>query len=79
LEFKQRDGTGESMISQDLLTILRCPHCAATTTRHPGEDPGRLALAKDAWLVCQEPDCQRKYPIRDDIPNMRVEEGDRSG
>lgn len=65
------------MIRQDLLEILRCPHCAATRTRHPGEDPGRLTLVRDAWLVCQEPDCRRKYPIREGIPNMRVEEGEK--
>jgi len=63
------------MIPQDLLAILRCPHCAATATRHPGEDPGRLDLVRDAWLVCRETDCRRKYPIRNDIPDMRIEAG----
>jgi uncharacterized protein YbaR (Trm112 family) len=29
------------------------------------------------WLVCQEPDCGRKYPIREDIPVMLIEEGDK--
>ena len=29
----------------------------------------------NAWLVCQE--CDRKYPIREGIPVMLVEEGDR--
>ena len=33
----------------------------------------RLTLEKDAWLVCQ--DCGRKYPIRDDIPVMLIDEG----
>lgn len=63
------------MIPQDLLAILRCPHCAAIETRHPGDDPGRLTLVKNTWLVCEEPDCRRKYPINDDIPDMRVEVG----
>jgi hypothetical protein len=27
------------------------------------------------WLICQ--DCDRKYPIREDIPVMLVEEGER--
>jgi hypothetical protein len=27
------------------------------------------------WLICA--DCDRKYPIRDDIPVMLIEEGDR--
>jgi len=28
-----------------------------------------------SWLICK--DCDRKYPIRDDIPVMLIEEGDR--
>jgi uncharacterized protein len=58
------------MIATDLLEILRCPACVQTKE-------GRLKLVKDSWLVCQEPDCGRKYPIRDDIPIMLIEEGDR--
>ena len=54
------------MVSQDLLEILRCPHCVRDL-------PGMLKLEKDTWLVCQ--DCGRKYPIRDDIPVMLIEEG----
>ena len=56
------------MISPDLLEILRCPHCARTR-------PALLKLERDTWLVCQEADCGRKYPIRDDIPVMLIEEG----
>ena len=56
------------MISSDLLEILRCPHCVR-------EEPGLLKLEKETWLVCQESDCGRKYPIRDDIPVMLIEEG----
>jgi uncharacterized protein YbaR (Trm112 family) len=65
------------MVSPDLLEILRCPHCVSGPTRKAGPDPGRLLLVKDTWLVCQEPDCGRKYPIRDDIPVMLIEEGDK--
>ena len=54
------------MVSADLLEILRCPHCVR-------EKPGLLVLEKDSWLVCQ--DCGRKYPIRDDIPVMLIDEG----
>ena len=54
------------MVSADLLEILRCPHCVR-------DKPGLLVLEKDSWLVCQ--DCGRKYPIRDDIPVMLIEEG----
>jgi uncharacterized protein YbaR (Trm112 family) len=65
------------VISEDLLAILRCPHCVSGETRRPGDDPGRLELVKEAWLVCQEPDCGRKYPIVDEIPVMLIEAGSR--
>jgi uncharacterized protein len=65
------------MVSQDLLEILRCPACVSGSTRKEGEDPGRLELVRDEWLVCQEPDCGRKYPIIDDIPRMLIEIGDK--
>jgi len=58
------------MISDDLLEILRCPHCVR-------EKEGLLKLEHGTWLVCQEPDCGRKYPIKDDIPVMLIEEGDK--
>ena len=56
------------MISPDLLEILRCPHCVR-------EKPGLLKLERETWLVCQEADCGRKYPIRDDIPVMLIDVG----
>ncbi len=65
------------MISQDLLDILRCPYCVSSATRRPGNDPGRLTLVRETWLVCQEPDCGRKYPIVDGIPVMLVDTGDK--
>jgi uncharacterized protein YbaR (Trm112 family) len=58
------------MISQELLEILRCPSCVR-------EREGLLELVHETWLVCQEPGCGRKYPIKDDIPVMLIEEGDR--
>ena len=58
------------MVSQELLEILRCPACVRN-----GPDAGLLDLVKDKWLVCR--DCNRKYPIRDDIPIMLIEEGDK--
>ena len=50
-------------ISQDLLDILACPACK-TPVKLEGEE-----------LVCN--DCGRRYPIRNDIPVMLIEEGDK--
>lgn len=65
------------MVSDELLRILRCPACVSGPTRKAGDDPGRLELVKGVWLVCQEQDCGRKYPIIEDIPRMLVEIGDK--
>jgi uncharacterized protein YbaR (Trm112 family) len=62
-------------VSPDLLEILRCPYCVSHQTRQPGDDPGRLTFYKDCWLVDET--CGRKYPIRDDIPVMLIEEGEK--
>jgi len=56
------------MVSEELLEILRCPACVQTRK-------GTLDYVKDAWLVCRE--CGRKYPIREDIPVMLIDEGDK--
>jgi len=56
------------MVSDELLDILRCPACVRETE-------GLLDYIKESWLVCQ--DCDRKYPIRDDIPVMLIDEGDK--
>ena len=57
------------MVSQELLGILRCPSCVSKSP-----EAGRLDRAGN-WLICQE--CDRAYPIRDNIPVMLIEEGDR--
>ena len=57
------------MVSQELLDILRCPNCV-----RDGPDAGLLDHSGN-WLICH--DCDRKYPVRDDIPVMLIEEGDR--
>jgi len=54
------------MVSQELLEILRCPHCVRETE-------GLLEYYKETWLICQ--DCGRKYPIKQDIPVMLIDEG----
>ncbi len=65
--------SSERPIDPGLLEILRCP--VAVHMDELGEDPGRLELVKDCWLVCEESGL--KYPIRDGIPIMLVEEGER--
>ncbi|OQY45163.1 MAG: hypothetical protein B6242_11070 [Anaerolineaceae bacterium 4572_78] len=63
-------------ISSELMEILRCPYCVSGKTRQPGDDPGRLELVKDdTWLVCV--DSGHKYPIREDVPVMLIEEGEK--
>jgi uncharacterized protein len=56
------------MVSQDLLEILRCPACVR-------EKDGLLDYYQESWLICT--DCGRKYPIKEDIPVMLIEEGDK--
>ncbi|TVR20815.1 MAG: hypothetical protein EA396_09660 [Anaerolineaceae bacterium] len=60
-------------VNADLLAVLRCP--VAVQDKSKGEDPGQLELVRDYWLVCA--DSGYKYPIRDGIPVMLVEEGER--
>lgn len=56
------------MVSQDLLDMLRCPVCIH-------QNRGELEYYRETWLICE--DCGRKYPIRDDIPEMLIDEGDK--
>jgi uncharacterized protein YbaR (Trm112 family) len=63
-----------SPISPDLLEILRDPQAIQEGARH-GTDPGRLELVRGSWLVSA--DTGYKYPIRDGIPVMLIEEGAR--
>ena len=56
------------MVSKDLLEILRCPNCVR-------EKDGLLEYYRETWLICQ--DCGRKYPIREDIPVMLIDEGEK--
>ena len=65
------DSGSKPVISPDLLELLRCP--VAVRDKELGEDPGRLALVNNCWLVCE--DSNMKYPIRDGIPVMLIEEG----
>lgn len=58
------------MVSAKLLAKLCCPHCVR-------EKEGLLSLERETWLVCQEPGCGRKYPLRNGFPLMLTEEGDK--
>lgn len=51
------------MVKKELLDILVCPACRA-----------KVLLEQD-MLSCGN--CGRRYPIRDDIPIMLIEEGDK--
>jgi len=51
------------VIDPELLEILACPAC---------KTPVKL---EDEFLVCHR--CGRRYPIRDGIPVMLIEEGDK--
>ncbi len=56
-----------------LLELLRCP--VAVHDKSLGPDPGRLELVHGCWLVSAE--SGMKYPIRDGIPIMLIEEGEK--
>ena len=61
-------------ISADLLEILRDP-VAVQDKETYGDDPGRLELVHNCWLVSK--DTGYKYPIKDGIPVMLIEEGEK--
>ncbi|OPX29378.1 MAG: hypothetical protein B1H08_03910 [Candidatus Omnitrophica bacterium 4484_171] len=50
------------MIDSNLLKILACPFCKADVS------------LKDNKIICTQ--CGRKYPIKDDIPIMLIEEAE---
>lgn len=64
----------ELPISADLLEILRDP-AAVQNPEAYGPDPGQLELVFNSWLVSK--DTGYKYPIKDGIPVMLIEEGER--
>ncbi len=61
-------------ISAELLEILRCPRAVQEKEKY-GEDPGQLRLVHNTWLVCD--DSGLKYPIREGIPVMLIEVGEK--
>ena len=53
------------MIDRTLLSILACPACQADV------------IEKDGKIVCMNPKCALKYPIREGIPVMLVDEAEK--
>jgi len=51
------------MISKELLDILVCPACKTKV------------VLEESMLCCAN--CGRRYPVRDGIPIMLIEEGDK--
>jgi uncharacterized protein len=52
----------DAPLDPGLLEILACPDCKAPIAQ------------EGVWLVCQSPECAKRYPIRDGIPVMLIEE-----
>lgn len=55
------------MIDKELLEILACPKC---------KEPVRLDEAAQR-LICVSPTCGLRYPIRDGIPVMLIDEAEK--
>jgi len=55
------------MIDKELLEILACPKC---------KEPVRLDEAAQR-IICTAPTCGLRYPIRDGIPVMLIDEAER--
>ncbi len=53
------------MIDKELLAILACPACKADV------------ILKDEKIVCTNPECGLKYPIKDGIPVMLIDEAEK--
>jgi uncharacterized protein YbaR (Trm112 family) len=55
------------MIDKELLKILACPQCKT-----------EVKLENDK-IVCTSPQCGLRYPIRDGIPVMLIDEAEKPG
>ena len=54
-------------IDEELLAILACPECKSKVVR------------TDNKIICQNPQCGLRFPIRDEIPVMLKEEAEKPG
>jgi uncharacterized protein YbaR (Trm112 family) len=53
------------MIDKELLEILACPQCKAEV-KFEGEK-----------IICTNPQCGLRYPVRDGIPVMLIDEAEK--
>lgn len=53
------------MIDEKILDVLVCPACKT-----------KVVLVGDR-LVCQKPSCGLRYPVRDNIPIMLIQEAEK--
>jgi uncharacterized protein YbaR (Trm112 family) len=55
-------------VDKELLDILACPESKAPLVPHEDE--------KGEWLVSTDAETRRRYPVRDGIPIMLVDESE---
>jgi uncharacterized protein YbaR (Trm112 family) len=53
-------------VSQELLDILVCPNCH-----------GEVEYLPDEQLIVCTGECRYRYPVRDDIPVMLIDEAEK--
>lgn len=67
----EASGVGSaSGIDPELLAIIVCPQCHAALQAEPHTGPAEL-------LVCSGEGCGLRYPVRDGIPVLLVDEAQR--
>lgn len=59
-----------------LTEIIRCPQAIKHRRSHPAPDH-MLRTYRDAWLMCDDPGCERRYPIFRGVPIMNAAESER--
>lgn len=50
------------MLNKELLEVLACPKCKQNVSE------------EGDWIVCLSPTCRLRYPIKDGIPIMLVDQ-----
>lgn len=58
------------MIDKDLLDILVCPSCKKPVEQKAAEKGDNA----EAWLECTGSGCGLRYPVREGIPIMLIDE-----